>query len=79
MPDTAPQTSSDLTFYDAFPGITFYPANGFNSIPNVDDKLLVVEGTGKVYLLNDINISPEKIEILDISSRIFDLKQLNEL
>lgn len=72
MPDTAPQTSSDLTFYDAFPGITFYPANGFNSIPNVDDKLLVVEGTGKVYLLNDINISPEKIEILDISSRIFE-------
>lgn len=72
MPDAPPETSSDLTFYDAFPGITFNVANGFNSIPNVEDKLLVVEGTGKVYLVDKINIDPEKIEILDISDRIFE-------
>ena len=72
MPDSPPQTSTDLTFYDAYPGITFNPANGFNSIPNVDDKLLVVQGKGKLYLIDNINITPEKIEILDLTSRIYE-------
>lgn len=72
MPDSPPETSSSLTFYDAYPGITFDVANGFNSIPNVDDKLLVISGKGRVYVVDNIKINPERIEVLDISSRIYE-------
>lgn len=72
MPDAPPATSSSLTFYDAYPGLTFNVANGFNSIPNVDDKLFVVSGKGVVYLIDNIKVNPESIEILDISNRIYE-------